>query len=318
MSATYVETWVPGWDNTNFYTRSYTLPGGATPRAHIVFIHGFIEHIGRYDTIFKRWQANGVSVFGFDQRGFGETALNRQHRTRFSIYGLTSWKQQMEDIAYFINRERQAIGYGVPIILMGQSMGGGEVLGFGSTNPMERSPDHKRAYNQLTAIIASSPIIRQTTPAPQWQLFLGTLASKVIPWFPFTAPIVPEDLCHDPVIQEEFRTDPLVVGHGTVKGISDMLDHGIQLDTTDWKYWGLEFPVLVLHGDQDKVTASQFSQKFVKNIQAKDKTHSLYPGCYHEVHNEPDPVRTKFFEECLAWVQQHTSGPKSVPKAAWA
>jgi len=310
----FVETWVPGRDNTNFYTRSYTLPGGARPRAHIVFIHGFVEHIGRYDTIFKRWQANGVSVFGFDQRGFGRTALDRQHRSWGSIYGLTSWKDQMEDIAYFINRERQAVGYGVPIILMGQSMGGGEVLGFGSTNPMERSADHKRAFNQLTAIIASAPIIRQTTPAPQWQLLLGTLASKVLPWFPIKAPIKAEDLCHDPVIQEEFKTDPLVVGHGTFKGVSDMLGHGIQLDTTDWKYWGIEFPLLVLHGDQDQVTAYQSSQRFVKNIPAKDKTHSLYPGGFHELHNEPDPVRTKFFEECLAWVQQHTPGTKSVTK----
>jgi len=220
----------------------------------------------------------------------------------------------MEDIAYFINRERQAVGYGVPIILMGQSMGGGEVLGFGSTNPKIRSPDHKRAYQELTAIIASAPIIRQTSPAPDWQIFLGSLAAKVVPWFPYKAPIVPEDLCHDPIIQEEFRIDPLVVGHGTIKGISDMLSHGIQLDLSDWKYWAADFPILVLHGDQDKVTAWQFSQKFVENISSVDKTHSLYSGGYHELHNEPDPVGTNFFEECLAWVQKRTPAVKSASK----
>ncbi|KAF8342951.1 alpha beta-hydrolase [Cantharellus anzutake] len=315
MTTAYTEAWVSGRDNTNFYTRAYSLPYGIKPVAHIVFIHGFIEHIGRYDAIFRRWQTKNVSVFGFDQRGWGRTALDKEHSSWNALYGLTTWEHQMEDIAFFINRERQAVGYGVPIFLMGQSMGGGEVLGFGSTNPKERTMEHQQALYELTGIIASAPIIRQTTPVPTWQLRLGTIVAKFVPWIPYKAPIHPQDLCHDPKVQEDFEKDPLVVGRGTVKGITDMLNHGIQLDTTDYKFWVTDFSILVLHGDEDKVTAWESSQKFVKNVSAKVKHHSLYHDGYHELHNEPEPVKTRFFEECWAWVQSHSSPTGKSPKS---
>jgi acylglycerol lipase len=42
--AKYTEEWIAN-GNTKFYTRIYSVPN---PKAAVVFIHGFIEHIGRY------------------------------------------------------------------------------------------------------------------------------------------------------------------------------------------------------------------------------------------------------------------------------
>jgi hypothetical protein len=41
--AKYAEEWIAN-GNTKFYTRIYSVPN---PRAAVVFVHGFIEHIGR-------------------------------------------------------------------------------------------------------------------------------------------------------------------------------------------------------------------------------------------------------------------------------
>lgn len=122
MSQAYTEAWITdGPQTTAFYTRTYNISDDAKPKAHLVFVHGFIEHIERYHAVFSRWARNGISVFAYDQRGFGRTAIETE-KSPSSSYGKTSWKDQMEDISFFIIRERLRLGTGVPIFLMGHSM----------------------------------------------------------------------------------------------------------------------------------------------------------------------------------------------------
>lgn len=123
MAPSYKEAWITcSHDNSSFYTRTYDLPDPqADPTAHLIYIHGFIEHIDRYSTIFPKWVQRGVTVFAFDQRGFGLTATDKDHKSAGASYSKTSWKDQMEDISFFILRERERLGP-IPIFLMGHSM----------------------------------------------------------------------------------------------------------------------------------------------------------------------------------------------------
>jgi len=83
--AKYTEEWIAN-GNTKFYTRIYSVPN---PKAAVVFVHGFIEHIGRcvslplpivglaqisehvysYDHVISRFAEAGISALAFDQRG---------------------------------------------------------------------------------------------------------------------------------------------------------------------------------------------------------------------------------------------------------
>ena len=124
MSPQYTEEWVTygdGPDKTSFYTRKYDVANGQ-PKAHLVFIHGFVEHCARYDRALSQWAAKGISVFTFDQRGYGKTATDEENKSAYSSYGKTSWGEQMQDITFFITREKERIGSGVPMFLMGHSM----------------------------------------------------------------------------------------------------------------------------------------------------------------------------------------------------
>ncbi len=47
IMAKYTEEWVTN-GNTKFYTRIYSVPN---PKAAVVFVHGFIEHIGRCNSL---------------------------------------------------------------------------------------------------------------------------------------------------------------------------------------------------------------------------------------------------------------------------
>lgn len=116
----FTEAWRAGPQSTQFYTRTYTAP---SPKAALVFVHGFIEHIGRHTHIHSKLSEHGITVFAFDLRGFGKTATDPEKKSKTSAYGKTSWKHQLEDIQWAVEHVRQELPE-VPIFLMGHSMVG--------------------------------------------------------------------------------------------------------------------------------------------------------------------------------------------------
>lgn len=118
MSESYVESWLTGPESTQFYCRTYSP---ASPKAVLVFLHGFIEHIGRYEHIFPQWQDRGISVFTFDLRGFGKTAEGAIQKGDSKAYGRTSGIQQLGDAEWALKHAKEQAGE-IPMFLMGHSM----------------------------------------------------------------------------------------------------------------------------------------------------------------------------------------------------
>ena len=119
----YTESWLPGRDGIKFYTRTY--PAHASPRAAVIFVHGFAEYVARYEWAHGVYASRGITVFAFDQRGFGLTALDRENKSKESKYAKTSWIEQFGDIEWAIGQGRKAINGGnVPVFLVGHSMVG--------------------------------------------------------------------------------------------------------------------------------------------------------------------------------------------------
>jgi predicted alpha/beta hydrolase len=115
----FTEAWLPGPKLTSFYTRTYH-PESGSPRGVVVFIHGFIEHVARYEHVHKRWADRGFVVFTFDQRGFGRTALDAK-KSPSAVYGRTGDTDQIPDIAWALSVAQEA-NPTVPLFLMGHSM----------------------------------------------------------------------------------------------------------------------------------------------------------------------------------------------------
>lgn len=111
----YLKRWIP----------TKAISPSEPPRALVAFCHGFIEHYGRYENIFKLFAQANIAVTAFDQRGFGRTWSKAPNPNK--AHGNTTWKQQFKDIEDFIRLERARTDakYGkdrVPIYLMGHSM----------------------------------------------------------------------------------------------------------------------------------------------------------------------------------------------------
>ncbi|TDL16119.1 lysophospholipase [Rickenella mellea] len=263
------------------------------------------KHIGRYDHVFPIWAGRGITVFAFDQRGFGRTGEGKGDKDKFKAYGKTSGKHQLEDAEWAIKHAREQTN-GLPTFIMGHSMGGGIVLTFGSRTTAPPSPE---TVKHLSGVIASSPLILQAHPAPKIQRLIGGALSSISPNLMIPAPVKAEDLSHDKQVNEAYMKDPLVRFQGSLKGISDMLGGGEALLKSDYQHWPADLPLLLVHGTEDRVTSFKGSEQLFENLTAKDKTFTPYQGGYHELHNEPDGVKEKLIDECICWVEAHLPKP---------
>ncbi|KAI0312007.1 lysophospholipase [Amylostereum chailletii] len=308
----YTEAWLSGHHNlppVTLYTRTYTPPG--QPKGALIFIHGFCEHVARYAEAHQIWASRGFIVFAFDQRGFGRTSLEVDGRQRKAVggeqvtYGQTGQEEQMGDVEWAVGHVKE-IWPGVPIFLMGRSMGGGIVLNYVSrvlSFPEDVRTDHIR--KSLSGVIASSPLLRLTHPPLGPVRWAGGKAGQMFPNLTIPAGVDPKHLSHDPAAVEENRRDRLCRSSATVRAVDTMLTRGENLLTEPdtMQYWPVDLPVLILHGDSDEVTSAQASREFIENLNAKDKHLSIYPGGYHELHHEPDGVKERFVDECISWVE---------------
>ncbi|KAF8648506.1 hypothetical protein AX16_006212 [Volvariella volvacea WC 439] len=299
---TFTVQWIEGPSGTKFYTRTYRP---ANPKAVILFVHGFAEHIARYKHFHPRLAAEGIAVFAFDQRGFGLTAQDTEgNKSKDSSYGKTSWNDQMQDIDYMLGHVKETFK-GVPLFLMGHSMGGGEVLGFAT---QDESAETKKHVKDLYGLIATSPLIRQAKPAPKFLRRVGGLVGTLAPYVLIPAPVVPDHLSRDKAVGKAYMEDPLVHQSGSLRGIGDMLSKGEEV-LQNYGKWPRELPLLIVHGGDDKVTSQPASQEFFDHVslEAKDKKYELVKDAYHELQNELPDVQQLLLDLIRTFVKERVA-----------
>ncbi|TFK91987.1 alpha/beta-hydrolase [Polyporus arcularius HHB13444] len=182
---TYTEAWLPGHDGLKFYTRTYTA---SSARAVVLHCHGFAEYIARYEWAHGVYASRGITVFAFDQRGFGLTALDHKQKSKESKYGKTSWNDQFADIEWWLKYLKEQHPT-LPVFLMGHSMGGALCLGFVTRSS---PPPTEGSVKLVSGVVATSPLILLTHPPLRIARFLGMLASHVVPSLVIPAPVDPE------------------------------------------------------------------------------------------------------------------------------
>ncbi|KAJ3844319.1 Alpha/Beta hydrolase protein [Lentinula raphanica] len=302
-SHTMTEKWVTGPQETQFYTRTYA-PSSSSPRALIVFVHGFQEHIGRYAHIHPSFAENGLALWTYDQRGYGRTALDKEHRSKNSSWGKTGWSDQLQDVNWAVRTARSEFP-GLPTFLMGHSMGGGEVLSF-VTEHHDSSPQYAETVASLAGVIVTSPLIQQTVPASKALRWLGGKVTMVSPYTLIPAAVKATDLSHSPEFNDAYIQDPLIKSTGSLRGIGEMLSEGEKLSSTGCHHWPRNMPILFIHGDADKVTSVKATQAFFDTIDAQDKQIIIFPDGYHELQNEPPEVRQKLVNDIVSFVEART------------
>ena len=90
----------------------------AAPRAIIIALHGFNDYRNAFDGVGRYFAAQGVTTYAYDQRGFGETAQ------RGLWPGSDTLQTDAAAMLRLVCREHP----GLPVYLLGESMGGAVIM----------------------------------------------------------------------------------------------------------------------------------------------------------------------------------------------
>jgi alpha-beta hydrolase superfamily lysophospholipase len=90
------------------------------PKAVIQIAHGMAEHSGRYDRFSQLLTSAGFAVYANDHRGHGQTIPTGEPSGHMAA--VEGWNKAVTDL-YLLNQEITSRHPGLPILLLGHSMG---------------------------------------------------------------------------------------------------------------------------------------------------------------------------------------------------
>jgi alpha-beta hydrolase superfamily lysophospholipase len=238
------------------------------PRYLALLVHGYGEHIGRYEEVADVLVAHGAAVFGPDHRGHGKSVGERVL--------VEDFEDVVTDVHAVAGLARAARP-GVPLVLVGHSMGG-----------LISARYAQRYGTELTALVLSGPVIGD------WELPRRLSALDEIP----DTPIDPATLSRDPAVGAAYEADPLV-WHGPMK--RPTVDAFLRTLETVAKGGDVgRLPLLWLHGDDDQLVPLPGSRVGVERLSGGALTERIHPGARHEVFNETN--RAEVFADLTRFV----------------
>jgi len=274
---------LPTPDGQMIYVKTWQAKG-EKPIAVLYLVHGIGEHINRYEHVSQMFNEKGIKVVGFDQRGHGRTAGTRGDA---GVY-MNTMKDMETVIANGFER-------GLPHFLYGHSLGGMHVLNFIA----RRAPEREATY-PIVGVIASAPAVQPAAEPPRLKLAMGSMLKNLpgINTVTVTNELDIATLTRDEETKKKYVEDPLVHLYVSLRSGPEYIAAGNYLLKEGYKTFNK--PVYIAHGDNDGLTSQPHSYQFYEMISVKDKTYKLYPGFYHELHNEPE--REEVIGEYIKWI----------------
>lgn len=257
-------------------------PATSAPKGVVVHTHGFGEYLGRYGHVAEAMTNAGYMFYTYDLRGHGRSEGPRGHAPSYNAF--------LDDLQ-FVAERAAAENPELPLFLYGHSMGGQVVL----TYVLKRKP-------KTMGVVVSAPAIRPAYLPPAWKITLARVMANVYPTFTQETGLhESRPMSHDKDFLNSFPDLALAHGKMSAKMGVEFLEIGEYLAANASLF---TLPVLLLHGQEDNTISPTGSQAFYDQARSTDKTLKLYPGMYHEIHNETD--RALVLRDMVAWLNAHT------------
>jgi len=252
-----------------------------TPKAVINLVHGYGEHSERYDYWAMKFTEKGYLVHAIDYRGHGKSDGRRGHINQFDDF--------LNDIDVLV-KESKKLYPNLSQFIYGQSLGGNIVTHYILTRD-----------NNFKGAILSSPWYKLSFDPSVLMLFFARMMKKVYPKFTQNTNLDVKAFTHDKKIIDAFIADPLVHGKMSARMFYEIYSAGRRvLENAD----KINLPVLIQHGNNDKITSIKASKEFADKAQdlKKDVTYKEWEGMYHELHNELE--KDEIFEFVYEWIMK--------------
>lgn len=251
-------------------------PDGA-PRAVVYLVHGLGEHAGRYAHVAEALNRAGFAFWGIDLRGHGRSEGPRGHAP--------SLERLLDDISLMIQANSR-IG---SAFLYGHSLGGALALHFGRLRP-----------EGLTGVVVSGAWLRLRFAPPRYKLILARILPKFAPKLALASGLDVKALSRDGSVVEAYVNDPLVHDRITAQLGAIMIALADDLMSHPESF---RLPLLMMHGELDGLTDPNAAHEYFDGVGSLDKTLQIWPGQFHEVHNEPE--QSEVIDRIISWLEAH-------------
>ena len=265
-------------DGDNVIIQDWPIDPSATLRGVVIVVHGLGEHAGRYDHVARQLNTWGFAVRGYDQCGHGES--------NGAPGSLPSDTRLLDDLADIVDSTRARMPKGLPLIVLGHSMGGlvaGRFVSLG--------------LRKVDGLVMSSPALDAGMNA--FQKFLVSFLPKIAPDLRVGNGVKPQFISHDPAVVAAYKADPLVHDRISARLARFIAEAGPKTleAAAQWTV-----PTLLLYAGDDRLINPDGSRAFAARAPKNVVTTQCFDGLYHEIFNELDakPV----FAALKQWLDQ--------------
>lgn len=245
--------------------------GEYEPSHVVVLVHGYGEHIGRYDHVAAALIHEGAVVYGLDHMGHGKSDGPRAILS--DVDDVVADVDQLVDVA-------DAAEPTIPLVMIGHSMGGLIATRYAQTHG-----------DKLAALVLSGPAIGRADGLE------ALLAMDEIP----DVPLDPTVLSRDTTVGDAYVADPLV-WHGPFQ--RPMLEAMLRANHAVNEAGSIDdLPILWVHGADDQLVPLENSQAGFDIIKGSGEAKAIaYPGAKHEIFNETN--RAEVLADVVGFIEE--------------
>lgn len=248
------------------------------PRAVIVALHGMSDYSQAFDLPGPWWAAHGITVYAYDQRGFGAAPNAGLWPGTLSLCA---------DLDDFVEAARAKFPR-IPIYALGESMGGSVVL---AAMASARPP-------RVDGVILVAPAVWSRNDMPASYRAALWFAARTLPWLHVSGeglhilatdniPVLRE-LSRDPLYQHEARVDQ-------VYGLVNLMDEARHAP----EHLSADPPILFLYGGNDQVIPATPTEAVAHEL-GPHATVVRYANGYHMLLRDLEAEPR--WNDVLAWI----------------
>ena len=246
------------------------------PKALVLGLHGYGDYRQSFAGLGTWLATRGIALLAYDQRGFGETGA------RGLWPGALTLVQDLADVVAALRAEEP----GLPLVLLGESMGGSVALAGISRGQI----------GGVDRLILAAPGVRAAgIPLQQLHDLALKLGALALPWLaielrrggrPWLAPEESARLADDPLILRELSV-------GTYDGLIELASLASSETAVPLP------PTLLLYGELDHTISRQAIDELAERLGERGVLR-LYPERHHLLLHEVSSEQV--FADCLTWL----------------
>lgn len=249
-----------------------------TPSAVLLGVHGFNDYGRAFNQPAQWFAARGVSVYAYDQRGFG----GAPHAGFWA--GERAMSRDLGAMVRLVRDRHPA----TPIYLVGVSMGGATVLAAADFDLLP----------EVAGVVLAAPAVwgRETMAWPQRAaLWVG---AHTVPWLTLSGAGLDRQPSDNAAALRVLGLDPYVVKETRVDAIHGLVNI---MDTALKATAAMPTPALLLYGANDDIVPPEPTRTFWDRVQGRTGVRTaLYDAGYHMLLRDRQALTV--WRDIAAWI----------------